>query len=192
MAEKVMIVRHGEKPLVPDGLRQIMPFGFLEDGEQSKYGLTIRGWQRAGALAILFGPEGAKFRPKQLTTPNAIFASAIGPHSWSRRMQLTIRPLQQKLGPTVVVNTSFHKGEEERMVESALQCSGNVLICWAHEALPLIAAKICGTAKGIPSAWPEHRFDLVWVFDRLPQTAQWSFQQVPQDLLASDSADPIS
>ncbi len=191
MAEKVMIIRHAEKPLVPDGLGQVIPFGLLENGEHSKYGLTVRGWQRAGALATLFAPEGAKFRSAQLATPNAIFASAISSHSWSRRMQLTIAPLQQKLGPAAVVNTSFPKGEEERMVETALRCSGNVLVCWAHDALPMIAARIVGAEKDVPSLWPENRFDLVWVFDRLSGSLGWSFKQVPQLLLRGDSTDLI-
>ena len=191
MVEKVMIIRHGEKPLVPDGLGQIMPFGLLENGEHSKYGLTVRGWQRAGALAILFAPEGAKFRPSSLTTPNTIFASAIDPRSWSRRMQLTIGPLRQKLGPNIAVNTKFRKGEEEQMVAAALKCSGTVLICWAHEALPLIGAKILGKAEEIPSIWPEHRFDLVWVFDRRQDLPGWTFQQVPQMPLAGDSTEPL-
>jgi hypothetical protein len=191
MAEKVMIIRHGEKPLVPDGLGQIMPFGLLENGEHSEYGLTVRGWQRAGALAILFAPEGAKFRPNSLTTPNTIFASAIGPHGWSQRMQLTIGPLRQKLGPNIAVNTDFRKGDEEQMVAAALRCSGTVLICWAHEALPPIGAKIFGGPEEIPSVWPEHRFDLVWVFDRCQDPPGWTFQQIPQMLLAGDSTEPI-
>jgi hypothetical protein len=65
-------------------------------------------------------------------------------------MQLTISPLQQKLGAAVTVDASFHKEEERPMVGAALRCFGNVLICWAHEALPLIASRIIGTATGIP------------------------------------------
>ena len=191
MAEKVMLIRHGEKPLIPDGLGQSAPFGSLENGEHSEYGLTVRGWQRAGALAVLFSAEGAKFRPQSLATPKTIFASAIGPHSWSRRMQLTIGPLQQKLGADVEVNTSFPKGEERQMVAAALQCSGTVLICWAHEALPLIAAEILGATEGIPAIWPERRYDLVWVFERRSSDPGWTFQQAPQMLLAGDSTQLI-
>lgn len=190
MADKLMIIRHAEKPLARDGLGQSLPSGSLESGKHSEYGLTVRGWQRAGALAVLFGPEGEKFRSESLATPNAIFASAIGPHSWSRRMQLTIGPLCQKLGPLVTANTSFLKGQEAQMVDAALECSGNVLICWGHEALPLIAAMILGTTEGIPFAWPARRFDLVWVFDR--RSSSWAFQQIPQLLLAGDSTEPIA
>lgn len=193
MAEKIMIIRHGEKPdEAPLGLRGVAPPGIVESGEHSRYGLTVRGWQRAGALAVLFAPEAAAFRPKSLSTPNTIFASAIGPHSWSRRMQLTIEPLRQKLGQSVVVNTIFFKGDEERMINAALACSGNVLICWAHETLPRIGVKILGTATGIPPIWPDHRYDLVWVFDWRSAPAGWSFLQVPQLLLSGDSSNPLN
>lgn len=192
MAEKLMIIRHAEKPLHPDGLGQNLPHGNLENGKHSEYGLTVRGWQRAGALAVLFGPEGEKFRSESLATPNAVFASGLGPHSWSRRMQLTVGPLCQKLGPPAAANTSFLKGQEVQMVSAALECSGNVLICWAHEALPLIAALILGTTEGIPTAWPARRFDLVWVFDRTSSPPGWTFQQIPQMILAGDSTEPIA
>ena len=79
MADKIMVIRHAEKPLTPNGLGQVASFGLLETGERSQYGLTVRGWQRAGGLAILFAPEGAKFRPRSLMTPTTIFASAIAP-----------------------------------------------------------------------------------------------------------------
>jgi hypothetical protein len=78
-----MIIRHGEKSFVPDGPAQTTPFGLLGNGEHSKYGLTGRRWQRAGALAILFGPEEAKFRPQKLATPNVIFRE----RNWSTQLQ---------------------------------------------------------------------------------------------------------
>lgn len=115
-----MIIRHGEKPLVRDGIAQIVPT------VSSKMANILNmdwGWQRVGSLALLFASDGAKFRSKLLAAPNIIFASAIGPHSWSRWMQLTFRPLQQKLCGAVTVNTAFCKGKEERMVETALRCS---------------------------------------------------------------------
>ena len=107
-------------------------------------------------------------------------------------MQLTIGPLHEKLGSAVVVDTSFSKGEEDQMVEAALKSRGNVLICWAHEALPHIAAKILGRTEDVPSIWPENRYDLVWVFDQRPSLAGWTFQQVPQLLLSGDSTESLA
>ena len=193
MADKLMLICHGEKPTAPDSSGRVTSCGLLENGEQSVYGLTVRGWQRAGALAILFGPEGAGFRPESLVMPQVIFASGIGPHSRSLRMQQTITPLREKLGPAVSINIEYRKGQEEAMVEAAVQSAGaNVLICWSHEGIPLIAAKILGEANQAPQAWPEERYDLVWVFDRSPGLRNWTFHQVPQMLLSGDLIDIIS
>ena len=38
----------------------------------------------------------------------------------------------------------------------------------------------------VPGKWPEDCFDRVWVFE--PVRGGWSFQQVPQRLLAGDAA----
>lgn len=40
-----------------------------------------------------------------------------------------------------------------------------------------------------PQAWPDDRFDLVWVFER--EDEDWRFSQVPQLLLSGDSAKVI-
>ncbi len=189
--EKVMLIRHGEKPDIDAG-SCVPPFGLLEDGAQSRYGLTPRGWQRAGALALLFGPEGAAFRPKSLATPDVVFASAIGPHSRSLRMQQTIAPLQAKLGSSATINIDYLKQQETAMVAAALECEGNVLICWSHEGIPQIAKTILRVPIAAPMVWPEQRYDLVWVFDRPFGAPAWTFHQVPQMLLAGDSTELIS
>ena len=46
----LMIIRHAEKP------DESFPgSGFTENGDKDKKSLVIRGWQRAGAWATLFG-----------------------------------------------------------------------------------------------------------------------------------------
>jgi hypothetical protein len=40
MAEKVMPIRHGEKPLESDAIGETSPLGLLENGEHSRYGRT--------------------------------------------------------------------------------------------------------------------------------------------------------
>jgi hypothetical protein len=187
MARKVMLIRHAEKPMAAKSPGDVPSYGLLETGRPSDYGLTVMGWQRAGALAVLFGREGAWFRSPQLVTPDIIFATAVSPRSRSLRMQQTIASLREKLAPAVAVNLDYGKGEEEQMINAALQSEGNVLICWSHLTIPWIAARILGSPNRAPR-WPERRFDLIWVFDR--QTEQeWSFAQVPQMLLAGDRAD---
>jgi hypothetical protein len=60
-----MFIRHAEKP--GDGENGVTPDNIFD-----KESLTLRGWQRAGALIGLFIAQ-----PKM--KPTAIFASAIGP-----------------------------------------------------------------------------------------------------------------
>ena len=45
----ILLIRHAEKP---DGSGK--PYGITIDGERSNGSLTVRGWNRAGALVELF------------------------------------------------------------------------------------------------------------------------------------------
>ena len=51
-AQKIMIIRHAEKP------EHHGPRGVDENGDEDKKSLTVRGWQRAGALVQFFAPSG--------------------------------------------------------------------------------------------------------------------------------------
>jgi broad specificity phosphatase PhoE len=179
---EIMIVRHAEKP---DTDRGVAP-----DGSQNVEELTVRGWQRAGALVGLFAPIGGHFIDSRLATPNAIFASGIGHHSSSMRPQHTVLPLAEKLGLTI--DASHLKGEEEALAQAAAEVGGVVLIAWEHERIPEIVRAIPGNDTRSPQAWPGDRFDVVWIFDRSVAAEPWSFGQVPQLLLAGDRADPIA
>jgi hypothetical protein len=94
-----------------------------------------------------------------------------------------------KLG--LAIDTSFKKDKYKPMTDAALACDGMVLIAWQHQDIPAIGTHLLkrSGASGIalPTAWPQDRYDLVWVFDRPsgsgPITA---FTQVPQLLLAGD------
>jgi hypothetical protein len=98
--------------------------------------------------------------------------------------------LAQKLGLTIDI--SHPKGDEGALAQAASQVGGVVLIAWEHERIPDVAAAIPGNNAPSPEAWPDDRFDVVWVFDRNTGTGPWSFGQVPQLLLAGDRAEPIS
>ena len=68
--------------------------------------------------------------------------------------------------------------------------SGVVLICWEHDHIPALASSlpaIPGTA--IPQTWPGNRFDVIWTFTLVPAAgpAQYTFGQVPQQLLSGDT-----
>lgn len=182
---KIMLVRHAEKPS-KDGV----PFGVTRDGVKSTESLEVRGWERAGALANLLAPADGHFQHTSLAKPQFLFTSRPLKRKGSRRPIETITPLSEKL--VLVINAEFARGDYEEMVDQVFSCKGVVLICWQREYIPEIAAYILGNQKAAPQAWPEDRFDLVWVFDLDRRTRKYNFKQVPQMLLAGDLRAPIT
>jgi hypothetical protein len=124
-----MVIRHAEKPEGMDG-------GVNVTGTKSAHDLIVRGWQRAGALTVLFGPTFGPLQNTALDTPQFLFASNDSSH----RPIDTITPLSMKLG--VEIDTSFDEGGEAEVVAAAKQCDGVVLIAWQHGKIPTIAAAI--------------------------------------------------
>lgn len=173
-----MIVRHAEKPT------RGKPYGLRRSGAIDKESLTTRGWQRAGALARLFAPADGCFRDAALATPATIAASRVDRKCGgaSRRPKQTVVPLAELLG--LPIDTRFQKGDEAAVMAAMLAGTGVVLIAWEHEHIPALVAALPG-APDVPAAWPDDRFDLVWVFDATP--GGWTLTQVPQLLLAGDS-----
>lgn len=185
-AHKIMLIRHAEKPAGSLG-------GVHESGAASGRGLSVRGWQRAGALACLFAPARGPLQNSLLVKPQFIFASAAvddpeGGNSRSRRSQETVMPLAQLLG--IDIDLTFSKGQERSLSRAAQACAGAVLISWQHENISAIANSIAG-AEITPPIWPAERFDLVFVLSLDPAHGSYVFAQVPQCLLAGDSASPI-
>ena len=183
-ATKIMLMRHGEKPTGDPP-----PYGVTVDGERESESLTVRGWQRAGALAAFFAPADNSFQDPALARPQFIYASTPTKRQGSRRSVETMTPLAEKLA--IRINANYPKLESEKMLEEAFLCSGVVLICWQHELLPKIANRILGDQKTAPQEWPEDRYDMVWVFDRDATSGRYDFKQVPQNLLMGDWAIPI-
>ena len=183
-ATKIMVIRHAEKPA-----NEPPPHGVTADGEREKESLTVRGWQRAGALVSFFAPANDSFQDPLIVRPQFIYASTPTRRNGSRRPIETITPLAEKLA--IRINSNYPKLEPEKMLEEAFLCAGVVLICWQHELIPKIANRILGNKTTSPQDWPEDRFDLVWVFDRDSTSDQYSFKQVPQSLLMGDWATPI-
>jgi hypothetical protein len=176
LAAKIMLIRHAEKPS-DDGEPGLMP-----NGVANPRALTLTGWKRANALVGLFNPaDGALPRP--LAKPRSLFASG----SESLRPKQTIAPLAAALNLSI---RTFLKGQEPELVAAVKAAADPVLISWQHEAIPEIAALIRGGADGVPPHWPGSRFDLVWVFD-LQASGAWSFAQIPELIMPSDSTNPI-
>ncbi len=186
MAPKIMIIRHAEKPAGKVA-------GVDETGTSSGHHLSVRGWQRAGALSCLFAPAQGPLQNALLAKPAFIFASAAATDpepgdTRSRRSEETVTPLAQLIG--VDINLNFSKGQETALAKAALACNGPVLIAWRHEGIHLIANAILGTEAALPS-WPKDRFDVVFVLTLNPLDGTYNFAQVRQCLLAGDSNEPI-
>lgn len=184
-ASKIMVIRHAEKPA-----DNPPPQGVDINGDADPESLIPLGWQRAGALACLFAPARGPLQAPELATPQVVFAAGVGHHSHSERPEETVSAVVARLG--ITPNTGYLKGDEPAMTAAAMASEGVVLICWQHEAIPGIANQIVGNETTVPQTWPGSRFDLVWVFDLDSASGSYTFSQVPQLLLAGDSADPIT
>ncbi|MGZ5436990.1 MAG: hypothetical protein ACXWID_11330 [Pyrinomonadaceae bacterium] len=183
-ANKIMLIRHAEKPD-----RDGEPFGVTEKGHRNKEALAVRGWQRAGALATLFAPTNANFQHGALARPKFLFASKPLRRKGSRRPIQTIRPLAQKL--EIDINSNYQRADYESMLQDVFSCKGVVLVCWQREYIPQIASHILGEDSRVPADWPEDRYDMVWVFDLNGSSGRYTFKQVPQKLLSCDLGTPI-
>jgi hypothetical protein len=181
----IFVIRHAEKPEGDDQ-------GVDQKGSADEEALIVRGWQRAGALAVFFGST------EGLPAPDRIYAAAAEKHhgtsdakvgSKSKRPTETVTPLAAKLGQTI--DGTWSKGQEKELVNDVTALDGTTLVCWQHEAIPQIAGLILGSAKGVPSPWPGDRFDVVWRFTS-SGSGGWTFDQVCQQVLAGDSAQPIT
>jgi hypothetical protein len=174
---KIMLIRHTERPSPDKSIR-----GVTQEGIKNKEELTVRGWQRAGALVRFFAPRDNHFVHPALAQPEILFACKAGPTAPSLRPQHSLVPLAELI--QVEFNRDYFEGEEEALVQKALSAMDTVLIAWKHGNMHIIANLILGNKTSAPQYWPFDRFDLVWVFDR--HGGSWTFTQVPQLLLAGD------
>ena len=164
---RIMIIRHAESHDAP---------GVDAPDKPDEHSLDVRGWQRAGALARFFRPRAGTTE----MTPGTIFASKIAEGSKSKRPQQTVAPLAALLG--LPVRTGHAKHEPEALMAQVLRCDATVLVAWEHTVIPKLVAALPEPPAGVPTEWPKHRYDLVWVFDRA--TKGWRFSEIEQDVLA--------
>ena len=179
-----MIIRHAEKH-TNGGVER----GVNIQGVHTKHELTVRGWQRAGALVRFFAPAEGNATAPLISTPRSIFASAATKDSPSLRSQHTVEPLAAWLG--VQIDKAHACDEEVALAAAVLAAPGPVLVCWHHSHIPLLAKLIAGMALGCPDEWPDDRFDVVWVLDREGDAGPWRLSQVPQRLFAHDHVGAI-
>jgi hypothetical protein len=182
----VFIIRHGEKP------KELWPgAGLQENGSRNKKSLVIRGWERAGAWAALFG---AGLGGADYPTPSVIYAADPkgAAQSTSPRPFETVQPLASRLDLRPV--TTFGLGEETGLVAEVTKLTGCVLICWEHKAIAkAVLPKLLGPQRvpGVPKKWDSLRFDVVLRLDRATPNAPWSFRQLFPRLLSGDMDKPM-
>jgi hypothetical protein len=174
---KIMLIRHAEKP---DETGAVL--GVDEAGRANPNQLSVRGWQRAGALVRFFAPSGHACSTG-IETPSAIFACKPLNGSTSVRPFSTVWPLAASLG--IPVHNETGKCDEAALLNAVKSASGAVLICWPHEPIPSLVRGLAGEPLGVPAKWPGKRFDLVWILDRTG--TGWRFYQAGQFLLPGDA-----
>jgi hypothetical protein len=193
----IYIIRHGEKPadLPPPAPGQpppapAPPFGVDDQGTQDAHSLLPRGWQRSGALTVLFDPAAGPLRAG-LLTPTVLLSPSYGDpaKTTAYRTYQTIQALSSRLRLPVV--SAFAEGQESQLAANVVTgYPGVVLICWEHDHIPALASALPATAGTvIPQEWPGDRFDVIWTFTLVPGAtpAQYTFGQVPQQLLSGDT-----
>ena len=173
MTTTIILIRHGEKVAPRDGASNVGA-----DGRERSTGLSVRGWQRAGALVPLFMPHGAPRRDPRLATPVAIYAASDRPRS--HRPTLTVGPLAETLG--LPVESAFRSGrDEEALLTEALAVDGPVLVCWRHDDLPRFVRTLLGGHESL--RWESGCYDEVWVLAPAPD-GRWVRHVVHPALLA--------
>jgi hypothetical protein len=186
--QTVLVIRHAEKP-DHGGSGP----GLTADGDKDKRSLVIRGWQRAGAWAALFGAGHAD----AITYPAPARIYAADPADGedgepSQRPFETIVPLAARLGLTPI--TKWGYGDEGQVAADLSDFAGVSMVCWEHKAIitSLLPALLAGQqVADLPPKWDGERFDVVLRLDRPNPGAAWSFRQLFPRLLAGDSAKPV-
>ena len=175
MATKLILIRHAEKP--DDAGRQN---GLDASGRPDPRGLTVRGWQRAGALVRWLAPRSGVSGHPHLARPDAILA--VAPHPWSERATLTIQPLAALMKLTV--NQALAAEDVDGLLRALAGVDGVALACWRHNSMGAVAHALCPQMLPVPD-WDVHCFDQAWVFDK--SATGWSMTRVAQELLPGDS-----
>lgn len=131
--DKVVLIRHGEKP---------------ESGDN----LSCQGENRALQLP--------KVLHEKFSVPDHTLVPALetGKSTHHARMFQTVTPFAVKYG--LKIDSKYGETEYDKVARHVLKKSGTVLLVWEHKAIPNIAAAL-GVAN--PPEWKGADFDSIWV-----------------------------
>ncbi|KAJ5691886.1 hypothetical protein N7462_001309 [Penicillium macrosclerotiorum] len=129
----VYLIRHGEKP---------------DDGD----GLSTQGEERAQCLRGVFGAS---------SSYDIGYIMAMTPKSDGSRQRPydTVKPLADDLGLTVDTSCDRDDPGCVKDVVDDYSGSGNILICWEHDALHDIVKKL---GDDDAPDYPDDRYDIIW------------------------------
>ena len=178
MTRKIMVIRHAEKP---DSAGR--ENGLDEHGASDSRGLTVRGWQRTGALVRFFAPVHGCFHHPELVEPSAIFAVKANPSS--QRPLFTAQPLARELG--LAIDSRFASDEVAPLLAAVALVDGPVLLSWRHANMVDIARHLCPAQRPAPE-WRADCFDQAWIFTE--DAGRWTMTCISQQLLPGDSSAP--
>jgi hypothetical protein len=168
-----MIIRHAEKPDEKHA-------GVNPDGKSDHDDLTVKGWQRAGALARFFNPYDYMFRIG-IHAPDHLFAC-----NNSKRPKHTIKALAKIMD--LPINDRLAHTDVDRLSKAVKEKCGNILICWEHNYIrPMVS--LITEGQIIAPEWPDNRFDMVFVL--VNEQGNWRLTQVAQLLMPNDSLEWI-
>ncbi|KAF2672524.1 putative phosphoglycerate mutase family protein [Microthyrium microscopicum] len=137
----VYLIRHGEKP-------------------DSGNGLSAQGVQRSQCLPNVFGYQSSYYIAK-------IIAQTPQSDGSQQRPYDTVVPLSQNLG--IPIDTSCQRDDQKCVAKlvNNYTGSGNILICWEHDALSDIVQAL--GAKKVPT-YPSSDYGIIWT-DVSPYTS---------------------
>ena len=176
--QTVMLIRHAEKPT--DGIAGVDRHGRLDEAD-----LTVRGWQRAGALGQFFAPIAGHAPRTGMAVPTHLIAPEPDSDHPSKRAKHTLLPLAGLLG--LEIRHGLGRGDERVVVDAIRAALGVVLVAWEHKAIATIITHLTEGAVD-PPHWPDDRFDMVLVLTGAPDCR---LTQHPQVLLAGDRTAPF-
>lgn len=186
--EIIIVARHAEKPEPTAG-----SLGVDRLGRADPHSLTVVGWQRAGALAALMAHAPSVAQP-ELVRPERVFATKPTSHAKSRRELDTASPAADRLG--LEVDASHGHGQVDELAAQILADRRPALVVWHHGEIPSLARALGVDPADVPAAWPDGRYDLLWVLTHQSTPAatgegpaHYSLEIVPQRLLAGDVAE---
>ena len=104
----------------------------------------------------------------------------------SRREYDTAEPLARRLD--IDVDDDHEHGHEHRLRDSILADPRPTLVVWHHGTMAhLVRGFPIRNAGDVPHAWPDDRFDLIWILAREADDEEYEFSSAAQSLLDGDA-----